>query len=392
MRNHKKKMRISNPNHMPLHLCEEILARLPVKDLLRFRCVCKSWRLIIDSSVFTDMHLNLYNKRYQHKNYLVLCADYNSKPTLCLCYINKFRQIDEQIVIHLPKGRLFVVVGSCKGLLLIKHETKTEETRLWNFSIRKSLLLPRCPISNHVQYVVGFSPSSNDYKVVAFTCNSIVSKTVSIAVYSLRDHRWKVKSNTKIMNSKWHVPRQLRCDDVIFVENAAYWFEFRPNYRDWYKNQQVRIVSFDFDAEEINLLELPDQVAGKEIIARFLCSIDDSLAVFSLSTESSCVWILEKDRGNSKTPWRPWYSWKTNFDFGELFRGNIYHWLPSKTIYLQNSNTFFMKFKNQLMSYNTTSHEFRHVSKRFYGNVDTYAESLVSHTDLKWRDDGLVFP
>ncbi|XP_056688323.1 F-box/kelch-repeat protein At3g23880-like [Spinacia oleracea] len=367
MRNHKE-IRKSDSEYIPLHLCEEILARLPVKDLLRFRYVCKSWCSIIDSSVFTYMHLKLYKNNNHHENNLVLCSEYNQKQkTLYLRRINTFRQIGERIETHQNS----LLRGSCKGLLL----TEKEDMRLWNFSIRKFLILPHCPIQDNVTYVVlGFAPSTNDYKVVAFTYDSM-------AVYSLHDHRWKVKNNMTIMNPMWHVRPKLYYKDVIFVENAVYWFEFSNRFKEEY--QQNHIVSFDFDVEAINLLVLPDKIIGKEIIARFLCSINDLLAVFCVSIESTCIWILEKDRGNGKAPWRQWHSGETNVDFCELIHR---YYLHSNILYLQDINTFFIGFNGQLISYNIKNNKFQYVMKKFYGDVDTYVESLVSHTDSKWSD------
>lgn len=103
MRNRKKEMRKSDTKHIPLQLCEEILARMSVRDLLRFRCVYKSWRSIIDSSIFTSMHLNLYKNNNDHKNVLLGVDKYTTKPTLCLLPINKFFQIGEKIEIHIPR-------------------------------------------------------------------------------------------------------------------------------------------------------------------------------------------------------------------------------------------------------------------------------------------------
>lgn len=41
---------------IPGDLFESILSRLPVRDLLRLRCVCKSWRALIDDSSFILTH------------------------------------------------------------------------------------------------------------------------------------------------------------------------------------------------------------------------------------------------------------------------------------------------------------------------------------------------
>ncbi|XP_021840515.1 F-box/kelch-repeat protein At3g23880-like isoform X1 [Spinacia oleracea] len=382
MRNRKKVMRKSESEYIPLHLCEEILARLPVKALLRFRCVCKSWRSIIDSSVFTYMHLKLYKNNNRHKNNLVVLGmeRHDGKETICLRRINPFRRIGEQIELHHRAGLLHLIYGSCKGLLFTIQ--KNDETRLWNLSIRKSLLIHRCPISDYfnVKYVVGFAPSTSDYKVAAFTYNRKVSR-LSIAVFSLRDHCWKVKKTMMIMSHHWHVQKQFRFHSVIFVEKATYWFEFSHG---WNPSKLDRIMSFDFDVEEVNHLELP-YVAGDGIIARFLCSIEDSLAVFSVSKERIRIWVLEKDRGSGNALWRVWFSKDINDGFCKFICASQFY-LYSKILYLQDNATFLITLSTaQLISYNITSGEFRHLRKRFYGEVDTYVESLVSHTDPKWN-------
>uniref|UniRef100_M8C4H9 Uncharacterized protein n=1 Tax=Aegilops tauschii TaxID=37682 RepID=M8C4H9_AEGTA len=48
----------TTPPHMPSELVLEIVAWLPVKSLLRFRCVCKAWRdTISDDAAFHRAHL-----------------------------------------------------------------------------------------------------------------------------------------------------------------------------------------------------------------------------------------------------------------------------------------------------------------------------------------------
>ncbi|MCI32976.1 F-box/kelch-repeat protein, partial [Trifolium medium] len=43
---------------LPFDLIIEILSRLPVKLLLQFRCVCKSWKSLISDPKFAKKHLS----------------------------------------------------------------------------------------------------------------------------------------------------------------------------------------------------------------------------------------------------------------------------------------------------------------------------------------------
>ncbi|XP_031391519.1 F-box/kelch-repeat protein At3g23880-like isoform X2 [Punica granatum] len=45
-------------SELPLELTAEVLSRLPVKTLFRFKSVCKSWRRLIESPSFIPRHLN----------------------------------------------------------------------------------------------------------------------------------------------------------------------------------------------------------------------------------------------------------------------------------------------------------------------------------------------
>ncbi|KAI8010643.1 putative F-box protein [Camellia lanceoleosa] len=52
---------------IPEEVWIEILARLPMKSLLRFRSVCKSWYYLITNPSFITTHLNRTKSNHSHK-------------------------------------------------------------------------------------------------------------------------------------------------------------------------------------------------------------------------------------------------------------------------------------------------------------------------------------
>src|ERR1044072_3199964 len=47
------------PSPLPEELIVEILLRVPARSLLRFRCVCKSWKTLISNPQFVKDHTNI---------------------------------------------------------------------------------------------------------------------------------------------------------------------------------------------------------------------------------------------------------------------------------------------------------------------------------------------
>ncbi|XP_059655597.1 putative F-box protein At5g62060 isoform X2 [Cornus florida] len=60
---------------IPLQIILEILKELPVKSLLRFRCVSKLWCSTIDDPIFIDTHQTRSHTRPHGTNTLALVSD-----------------------------------------------------------------------------------------------------------------------------------------------------------------------------------------------------------------------------------------------------------------------------------------------------------------------------
>ena len=71
------KLRASSNNNLslPEELLEEILVRLPVKSLLRFRCVQKSWSTLVQNPTFIAKHLRHHQTKTKYPSILVESLD-----------------------------------------------------------------------------------------------------------------------------------------------------------------------------------------------------------------------------------------------------------------------------------------------------------------------------
>ncbi|CAJ2638501.1 unnamed protein product [Trifolium pratense] len=151
---------------LPFDLIPEILSRLPVKQLLQLRCVCKSWKSLISDPKFAKKHLALSSTYNLHG----LDNHCFPKRVLKSYSLNSSVSIAQ---IDLPSKGYVLFLGSCNGILCLAEEGGGDLflVRLWNTSIRKFKELPpiRKPIVE--RYHLGMSgfghdPISDIYKVV----------------------------------------------------------------------------------------------------------------------------------------------------------------------------------------------------------------------------------
>lgn len=176
------------------YICEEMIGeifqRLPLKTLLRFRSLSKSWCSHISSPDFKRKHIR-HSVGKPHK--ILIRHKFNERD-------DKSKDVytlhsEDQIMLHsecvmsitaldFPMGK---IVGSCNGLLcLLDHSTGIS---IWNPSLRRILILPYHPSlrSFHVSVGFGFDPITNDYKIVAILHEQHVKKSL---VCSMKTGTW----------------------------------------------------------------------------------------------------------------------------------------------------------------------------------------------------------
>ncbi|XP_065860110.1 F-box/kelch-repeat protein At3g06240-like [Euphorbia lathyris] len=175
-----------------------VLLRLPVKSLCRFKSVCKSWCCLISDPHFIRMHLNLAStdsclscRRWK------LCLTSFSLPSVYLIE-HQGAEADHRVVaakLDYPlKTHPFdevKFIGSCNGLLCVASEPGV--LLLINPCTREAEEIPRLggnrryftELSLPYMFGFGYAQAINDYKLVNISCKGCVF------VYSLKAKSWR---------------------------------------------------------------------------------------------------------------------------------------------------------------------------------------------------------
>ncbi|XP_059658742.1 F-box protein CPR1-like [Cornus florida] len=148
---------------LPVDVIADILSRLPVKPLLRFRWVSKPWCALIHSPHFHQLHLNRSVETNSNLSFVFEDGLYS----IDLDSLNVAVKLD-----HLLKSQVYVL-GSCNGLLCLS-DFHNKIVFLLNFSTRKHHKLAVAPIEfphrphigPFILYGFGYDSDGDDYKVV----------------------------------------------------------------------------------------------------------------------------------------------------------------------------------------------------------------------------------
>ncbi|KAK8663571.1 hypothetical protein V6N13_083383 [Hibiscus sabdariffa] len=151
-------------SELPEMLVLEILSKLPVKSLTRFRCVCKPWSSSFQTPHFITKHLH-NNLKSNDLNVLLkrFCGDTRGGVN-CLSQLStvKGRDCSEEENIHLPFFEICwyapVFDGPCNGILCL-HDGH-DKAALWNPSTREFKILAqssvqRPPLVDLIALVLG---------------------------------------------------------------------------------------------------------------------------------------------------------------------------------------------------------------------------------------------
>uniref|UniRef100_A0A2N9I8H1 F-box domain-containing protein n=1 Tax=Fagus sylvatica TaxID=28930 RepID=A0A2N9I8H1_FAGSY len=231
----------------------EILSRLPVKPLLRFRCVSKPWLARIDTPEFIKLHLKQSLKTNTNRS-LILRGGY--------LYSTDFDSLDRAIELDHPLKTPHLgteILGSCNGLLCLYNGE--EDVVLWNPSTRKYKKLPvtimEFPhdgfcVCQFVIYGFGYDEKSDDYKVVRlvqFYADDNDLWESEVKVYSLKNDSWN-----RVQDCPYYL--RYKRGYGMLASGALHWV-VNPKAE---SDKTNLILTFDLGVEEYRLVPQPDFV------------------------------------------------------------------------------------------------------------------------------------
>lgn len=251
---------------LPDEVINAILLRLPVKSLVRFQCVSRSWLSLISSSEFVKAHLKISTSRDSQRILIKGYVDVDDCVKQCSLDCLLRDEISTDVVMfddlnwEVP-SRTIVIVGSSNGLVCV--DANVSGLFLWNPSTGKSKELPdldiEVPEYSDLYYIVfgfGYDEINDDYKVVEIVCTFddcavLSSGRRDVNLYSMRNESWKRLGNFQggyiaqeecgiLLNGKLHW--SLKTGDCLSIccvdlTSETYTEMGLPNFDEYYYSQ-----------------------------------------------------------------------------------------------------------------------------------------------------------
>ncbi|XP_074284071.1 F-box/kelch-repeat protein At3g23880-like [Silene latifolia] len=253
---HNSKKKHTIPQQSYLHddlIIEEILTRLPVKSVLRFKWVSKQWYSTLSSSDFANAHL--IKSPFSHPS-----APVNTLFIMDFTSFYVFSYDDDQIsgnfkdnLVKLDPGfsvekDTLELTGSCNGLVCLTSAS-AQYFILWNPATRNLKKYGPHGYSKHFDkanyvYVAsgfGYASSIDDYKyvgiLIAYQKNKI--SDCIVCIFSLKENKWR-----KIDFGNDHISV---FGQALLVNEKLYWYAYSEEVGDL-------LLSFDLGVERFDVI------------------------------------------------------------------------------------------------------------------------------------------
>ncbi|XP_075081984.1 F-box protein CPR1-like [Nicotiana tabacum] len=251
--------------HFEEEIFKDILIRLPVRSLLRFSCVSKSWETSISYPYFKTKYLSHAKNDFNSQKLLVcqrqFAEDSNSNVYSMFSFYSSSLstiQLIEGVRKHdcpsncKPFG-MAKIYSSCDVLVLLGIVSESDkQLLLWNPSTRESIVLPHSELLHHTTYGLAYDATSDDYKILKLGKSVEILTLKSGSWRTIREIPTSVCPRTGYeMEIRPCLDVDFAIDPVVFVHGAFHWLGRSHNYY---------VVSFSISSEMHGGISLPERM------------------------------------------------------------------------------------------------------------------------------------
>ncbi|GFQ04946.1 F-box protein cpr30 [Phtheirospermum japonicum] len=287
---------------LPLELIENILSRLPVKSLKRFRAVEKSWCHLIDSEKFAKTHLQRSLTSNSNGN-LITLSKYGFF-WMGLESLDNAQSIEPEF--ECANLDCHALSNSCNGMVVIVRDS--EPHVLWNPFSREHKVLPKCPcdfpnnpsLSCKISFGFGYDSKNDDYKVVKVMLYEKPSSFMLSEewIYSLKSDCWRRTKGTYYGRGYW--PAHVNGSLHTIIRTGPVGME------------RKKIMGFSLVSEKDYEVAMPEEIDEKGLKYPMLDVFDGCLALVCNYGSFVHIWVMEEY--GVKESWTPWLSFEVEAD------------------------------------------------------------------------------
>ncbi|XP_059307854.1 F-box protein CPR1-like isoform X2 [Lycium ferocissimum] len=271
----------------------EILSKLPVRSLLRFKCVSKFWKALIIDPYFKKKHFNhAKNDGNSQKLLISLLCLRDDKYNMYCCPLSPLQQVEHVQKLDcpsLPTALHCIIRCCCDGLVIIEARDIIDSERLilflFNPSTRESIVLPDPEFPWRPSLLgLAYDSTSGEYKILKVYDGELPSEILALKGGSWR----KIDKHPRGICSV-----SLAMHSLAFVHESFHWIGCI--------SQSYFLISFSISTEVYGEIPIPKQMVtimrgkhvGVSVLEGMLCVYTNFNIMIKATLQ---LWVL-KDYG-----------------------------------------------------------------------------------------------
>ncbi|KAK7256016.1 hypothetical protein RIF29_29447 [Crotalaria pallida] len=289
-------------------LLADILSRLQVKSLLRFKCVCKKWNALISHPHFAKTHFHRSTTDPTFTHHMLLPQSCFLRDGVVSCSVKSlFNGNDFDVVVpqslRYPLRPNHDVVGYCNGLLCLLFDKV--RVRLLNPSTRSvsrespPLFNRRDDPNRRVVFGFGYDDSSGAYKAVSVFVDYFMKSSVSVFSFGgggEENGSWREVHGFPAAKPDWGKSGEFVNGTLNWLARTAQdhkGFVIDEKLHAVYVDEYFVIVCFDLGKETFTELSLPRDIDRSCSVGTVLGVLKDCLCVSqNYETMNFVVWLM----------------------------------------------------------------------------------------------------